>query len=247
MKSFADCLRLGDCRLQNATFLASCLTDVIYQTASSMILYGAPISPFVRKVQVYAAEKGLALELVPVGIGDPNPDFVASSPFKKMPGFSDGDFKISDSTAIITYLEAKHPEPAMLPADPAQRARVIWFEEFADTMLSAGGGKLFFNLVVAPKFLGRPGDDAAVVLGKQELLPMWSYLESVIPTSGFLVGNQLTLADIAVAAPFVNTDLVGYSPDPATYPKLAAYLAGIHGRASYAACIQRDRKILGLG
>jgi glutathione S-transferase len=212
-----------------------------------MILFGAPISPFVRKVLVYAAEKGLALELVPVGIGDPNPDFLAASPFKKMPGFSDGDFKISDSTAIITYLEAKFPETPMLPADPAERARVIWFEEFADTMLVSGGGKIFFNMVIAPKFLGQPCDDAAVELGKQELLPMWDYLESVIPASGFLVGDRLTLADIAVAAPFVNSDLVGYSPDPAKYPKLTAYLAGIHGRASYAACIARDRKMLGMG
>jgi glutathione S-transferase len=95
--------------------------------------------------------------------------------------------------------------------------------------------------------LGRPGDDAAVEAGKAELLPMWDYLESVIPASGFLVGDQFTLADIAVAAPMVNTAHVGYSPDPATYPKLTAYLAGIWARPSYAACIARERKMLGLG
>jgi glutathione S-transferase len=211
-----------------------------------MILYGASISPFVRKVMVYAAEKGIALDLVPVGIGDTNPDFLAASPFKKMPALSDGDFKISDSTAIITYLEAKFPETPMLPSDPAERARVIWFEEFADTMLVTGGGKIFFNLVVAPKFMGRPGDEAAVALGKQELLPLWDYLESVIPASGFLVGGRMTLADIAVVAPFVNTDLVGYSPDAANYPKLNAYLAGIQSRPSFVACIQRDRRMLKL-
>ena len=102
-----------------------------------MILYGAPLSPFVRKVLAFAAEKGVELELVPVGMGDPNPDFAACSPFRKMPGFRDGDFTISDSTAIVTYLEAKHPSPALLPAEPESRARVIWFEEFADTIMAA--------------------------------------------------------------------------------------------------------------
>jgi glutathione S-transferase len=81
----------------------------------AMILYGAPLSPYVRKVLAYAAEKGVELELVPVGMGDPNPDFIACSPFGKMPGFRDGDFRISDSTAIITYLEAKFPEPCNAP------------------------------------------------------------------------------------------------------------------------------------
>jgi glutathione S-transferase len=50
-----------------------------------MIVYGSPISPFVRKVAVFAAEKGIKLDFVGVGIGDPNPDFAAVSPFKKMP------------------------------------------------------------------------------------------------------------------------------------------------------------------
>ena len=88
-----------------------------------MILYGAPVSPFVRKVLAFAAEKGVALELVPIGLGDQNPDFLACSPFRKMPGFTDGDFSISDSTAIVSYIDAKHPEVPLIPADPANRAR----------------------------------------------------------------------------------------------------------------------------
>lgn len=50
-----------------------------------MILYGSTFSPFVRKCVVFAAEKGMELKVVAVGLGDPNPDFVAASPFRKMP------------------------------------------------------------------------------------------------------------------------------------------------------------------
>src|SRR5215469_10252301 len=118
-----------------------------------MIVYGSSLSPFVRKTLAYLSEKGLSAELKPIGIQDQDPAFREASPFGKMPGFRDGDFAISDSTAIITYLEAKHPEPALIPAEPRSRARTIWYEEFADTILIATMGKVFFNKVVSPMFL----------------------------------------------------------------------------------------------
>jgi glutathione S-transferase len=212
-----------------------------------MVLYGAPVSPYVRKVLVYAAERGLEVQLVPVGIGDPNPDFVAASPFKKMPAMTDGDFSISDSSAIIAYLEAKNPDGALIPSDAKDRARATWYDEFADTIFTASAGKIFFNRVVSPKFLGRPGDEDAAAAGEAEVQPLFAYLEGVIPESGYLVGDAFSFADIAVASPFVNAAHCGVVPDAATYPKLTAYLAGIHGRPSFATWIGREKKMLGLG
>ncbi len=116
-----------------------------------MILFGSSFSPFVRKVMVVAAEKGIELSVQNVRIGDPNPDFRRASPFGKMPALVDGDFSVSDSTAIVTYLEGKFPATPLLPADPAARARTVWFEEFADTMMSTIVFKCFFNRIV-----GRP-------------------------------------------------------------------------------------------
>ena len=211
-----------------------------------MILYGSPISPFVRKVQVYAAEKGIELELTPVGIGDPNPDFNACSPFRKMPALRDGDFGISDSTAIVIYLETKQPEPSLIPTDAEGRARAIWFDEFADTIAATAVGKVFFNKIVAPRFLKKDCDDALVAQGEAEFGPVCDYLECVIPASGYLVGDEFSLADISAATNFVNAAHCGMVPDAAKYPKLTAYLAAIHGRPSFAACIARERKILGL-
>jgi glutathione S-transferase len=212
-----------------------------------MILYGAPVSPYVRKVVAYAAEKGLTLDLIAVGIGDPNPEFRRASPFNKMPAFTDGDFAISDSTAIITYLEAKFPEPALIPADPANRARTIWFEEFADTIATAAAGPIFFNRIVAPIFLKQAGDEAIVEKSINELLPpVHDYMEGVIPASGYLVGDAITLADIAVASAFVNAAHCGIFPDAATHPKLTAYLAAIQGRPSMANAIAAERKMLRL-
>ena len=65
---------------------------------------------------------------------------------------------------------------------------------------------MFFNRIVAPRFLGRPGDVAvADSAERDELPPILDYLERSCRTrAAILVGDRLTLADIAVASPFAN-------------------------------------------
>ena len=208
-----------------------------------MLVYGSSLSPFVRKTLAYMSEKGLSAELKPVRPGDPDPEFREASPFGKMPGFRDGDFAISDSTAIITYLEAKHPEPSLIPADPKSRARTIWFEEFADTILAACAGAVFFNRVVSPMFLGRPGDlGAADTAEKEGFPPICDYIEKIVPDSGFLVDDRLTLADLAVASPFVNLDHCGISADASRHPRTAAYVEKILTRPSFAPMVAQEKQ-----
>lgn len=208
-----------------------------------MILYGSSLSPFVRKTMAYLSEKGLTAELKPITLQAKDPEFRAASPFGKMPGFRDGDFAISDSTAIITYLEAKYPEPALIPAEPRSRARTIWYEEFADTILIATMGKVFFNKVVSPMFLGKPGDMAAAETAeKDEFPPLMDYLEGVIPASGHLVDDRLTLADLAVASPFVNFIHCGITVDAGKHPKTAAFVEAMLARPSFAPIVAQEKQ-----
>jgi glutathione S-transferase len=210
-----------------------------------MIVYGASLSPFVRKVLAYGAEKGLELEHRPLGLGSEDPDFLEASPFRKIPGFRDGDFAISDSSAIIHYLEAKYPEPPLIPAEPRARARVIWFDEFADTILCACGAKMFFNRIVAPRFLGREGDLAAADQAeKNELPPILDYLERTLPDNGWLVGEGITLADIAVATGFANFRHLGCPVDGERYPKVAAFAERMLARPSFAGWVEREAAFL---
>jgi glutathione S-transferase len=211
-----------------------------------MIIYGSSFSPFVRKTLAYVAEKGLEAELQPVNPFVPDPEFLKISPFSKIPGFRDGDFTISDSTAIITYLEAKHPTPALLPTDPESRARAIWYEEFADTILITCMGKMFFNRFVAPRFIGRDGDEAVAAEAEaKELPPILDYLEGVIPDDGYLVAGKLTVADLAVASPFVNLDHIGVRPDPARHPRIAGYVERITARPSFAKYVAQEKAFVG--
>lgn len=210
-----------------------------------MIVYGSTLSPYVRKVMVFGAEKGLALELQPAGMGRGGPDFHAASPFGKMPGFKDDDFLISDSTAIVTYLEAKHPEPELIPAEPRARARAIWFDELADTLMMAAGSAIFGNRFVRPRVLKMECDHDAARTAEHELLPpILRYLESVIPGSGFLVDDRLTLADIAVASPLATLGTIGVRVDPAVYPQLARWTEAMHARPSFAAILKSDQAMV---
>ena len=211
-----------------------------------MILYGSSLSPYVRKVLAFAAEKGVELEVQPVTPGDPDPYFRLASPFGKMPGFRDGDYALPDSSAIVHYLEAKFPQPALIPAEAEARGKTIWFEEFADTILVACGARIFFNLIVAPRFLGRPGDpEAARQAELNDLPPILDYLERTVPDDdGYLVGDRLTLADIAVAGPFANFRHTNTQVDPDRYPRTVAYVERILARPSFAPWIARETAFL---
>jgi glutathione S-transferase len=212
-----------------------------------MILYGSSLSPFVRKVLAFAGEKGIELELKPTGDapGQPGAEFLGASPVRKMPALVDGDYRLADSSAIIQYLEALHPEPNLIPTEPRARGRTIWFEEYGDTILMGCGGNIFFNRIVAPRFLGRPGDaSVADTAEREELPPILAYLDSVIPDSGFLVEDRLTLADLAIASPMANLPYMGMSIDRARYPRLADYVAEILSRPTFAPWIEREMAMM---
>src|SRR3546814_16121490 len=132
-----------------------------------------------------------------------------------MPAMDDGGFLLADSSAIIQYVEAKYPEPVLIPADPEERGRVIWWEEFGDTVFAACSGKMFFNRIVPPKFLGRVGDLASAdVVEKDELPTLLSFLVCALPASGFLVRDLLTLAPPSGAFPLMHFLRSGSAIDP---------------------------------
>jgi glutathione S-transferase len=206
-----------------------------------MIIYGSSVSPFVRKALLFAAEKGVEVDNQVSRPTAPIADFRVCSPFGKMPAMRDGDFTLCDSTAIVTYLDALHPAPNLIPLDPRPRARTIWYEEFADTILQPAAGRIVFNRLVAP-LLGREGDLAAADQAEREdLPPIFDYLEGVIAPSGYLVEDRFTLADIAVCSPLATLAYVPVRPDPGRWPRLAAYLAGILARPAFAAQLAREQ------
>jgi glutathione S-transferase len=211
------------------------------------IVFGVSASPFVRKVRVTLAEKNVPYELKPVFPGDNDPAYRKMSPLGKIPAFKDGERTLSDSSVICAYLERVHPTPALYPSDPYDYARALWFEEYGDSaVVQATGPKVFFEKIVAPAFFKRPTNqeivDKAVA---EEVPPICEYLEGQL-TGDYFVGNRFSIADIGIASPLANYQLAGYGVDAQRFPKLAAFVKRILSRSSFAACLEDDRKLLGL-
>lgn len=208
-------------------------------------LYGAPISPFVRKVRVLLAEKNLSCELAPVFPGSDDPQFQALSPLGKIPAWKDEQVGLADSSVICAYLEKRHPTPALYPTDPAAYARALWFEEYADSkifeVLTAG---VFFERVVKQRLRGEPPDEAKVSENLKVHAPaLCAYLEGQL-SGDYFTGSNFTLGDAAVASQFVNYRYAGEEVDAARYPKLAGFLARVLDRPSFRACLEDEARFM---
>jgi glutathione S-transferase len=208
-----------------------------------MKLYGFPLSPFVRKVLVVAQEKGLAVEVVPANPMQPSEEFLAASPYGKIPAIDDDGFKLADSTAIAVYLDAKHPDPALLPVEPQARAKAVWFDEVADTVVMAAGGPMVFNRFVKPRFLGQDCDDAVAQAAEEAVAGRLGYLESILGEDGWLDG-AFSLGDIAIASVFRTFEYTGWCLDSAALPRLAAWNERVRARPGWRAAAAIETEIM---
>ena len=188
-------------------------------------LVGSPVSPYVRKVLAVCAVKGIEVAVDPVTPFMTNDAFEAISPLRRIPVWIEGDVALCDSSIIVQYVEETRPGPSLWPADPVQRARARFLEEFADTRLfDVLGWKLYFQLALKPLFFGGEPDQAVVEQARDVEAPaMFDWLESQAPETGFLFG-ELSTADLSLAPAFLNARAVKVEVDPARWPKLAAWL-----------------------
>jgi glutathione S-transferase len=214
----------------------------------TIIIHGANGSPFVRKVKVAFAEKSLPYEqqqLVPFGVSD---EYKRKSPLGKIPCLEDGDFTLPDSSCILAYAEKIQPNPPLYPADAKPFARALWYEEYADTRLAEVVGAFFFERIVKKNFMQQEPDEARLQKLAEEAHPtVFGYLDGEIGDREYLVGNAFSVADIAVASPFVNFSHAGEVVDAGRWPHLAGYLERIHSRPSFKACIEEEKAVFGGG
>lgn len=208
-------------------------------------LIGAGLSPFVRKIRVILAEKGLAHEHEPLTPFGPNPEYRKLHPLGKIPTLTDGDKVIPDSSAIAVYLERIAPNPALISADAYQAARAVWYEEYSDSTLVQALVPYFQQRVLFPLFMKRAGDEALVEKAANEAIPpVFTYLEQQIGENEYLVGNRFSLADIATASPLVNYQHGAGTIDRAKYPRLASYAERIHSRPSFKGFIAEEQGLI---
>lgn len=208
-------------------------------------VYGAALSPFVRKVRVALAEKNLEYEHIHVDPFKKPEDYTKISPFGRIPALQDGDHTLADSGVICSYLDTKYPEPSLYPADPFLKARTLWFEKFGDYELAPVATFAVFRNRVVMRLLGQSCDEDQVenALNKK-LPPLLDYLENEIGDNDYIVGDSLTVADIAIATHFVNLSLGGERIDSNRWPKSAAYVDRILSRPNFASLSEKEHSLV---
>lgn len=218
----------------------------------SIILYGAPLSPFVRKADALLREKGAEFELESVNIM-PMPDwFKEISPARRIPVLRDTTIgkegtpgTIPDSSAICAYIEKKFPEPAFYPSDPYTLGRAVWLEEYCDSELAAPVGMGIFRPIQFARFQGKDPDVAAAKETYAKRLPgPLDYLENELDGADFLIGDSLSIADVSLACTLAQLELVAGPLDADRWPGVSALVARLTKRESFLPCLEICRKIV---
>ncbi len=212
----------------------------------SLTVYGAPLSPFVRKLRVFLAEKDLDYQLeIITPFGQPQ-WYRELSPLGRIPALKDDDLAMADSSVICQYLEEKHPElPPLYGQNPAQRAQIRWLEKYADYELAPlTTFAVFRNRVLKPT-MNQPCDEAAVQSALQDKLPPhFDYLEETLGTAEHFVGNSLSMADLAFACQLINLEHAGEHLDNQRWPALAALLQRVKARSSVTEVVPGEQRTL---
>lgn len=203
-------------------------------------VHGSPISPFVRKVLVCLAEKGVKHEVNPISPFPPPESHLKISPLGKIPALTDGGLAIPDSAAICGYIEKKFPEVPMYPVDTSDYGRALWYSVWADNELPKATASLFFNRV-AVKMMGREPDEAVIQKIISDVQPgIFDYLEAEIGDKTYLVGDSLSIADVAITCQFVQMMYSGESLPASSHPNIARYVDNHMRRDSFKQLINND-------
>jgi glutathione S-transferase len=157
-----------------------------------LVLYGIPVSSYTAKVAVALEAKRIPYERrLPPGGSYRAPEYRALVPAGTIPALDHGGFVLSESDAIIEYLEETWPDPPLLPGDARQRARIRFLSRFHDLHVEPHLRALFKEADPRQRDPARAAAPLAAFRQKLELL------EGYAEAAPYLAGEHFSLADCA--------------------------------------------------
>ena len=165
------------------------------------ILYGADYSVYVRIARMALEEKGVGYELVPLDIfaADGIPAwYLEHHPFGRVPAFEHDGFRLFETNAITRYVDETFDGPALQPADARGRARMGQMTG----MLDAYGYRAMVWDVAVERLEREAPDESLIADGLRQAQTVLEVLTSLKAQGPWLLGDQLTLADLH-AAPII--------------------------------------------
>lgn len=233
-----------------------------------LTLYDGTTSVCAIKVRLALHEKGVAFQShnIDLRAGDQfDPDYLKLNPNAVVPTLVDGDDVILESSVILHYVDDTHPDPSLLPADAADRARMRLWMKRVDDVVHPSIGSLTHATAYRPAFLaldeeGRAarlakipdenrrarftavyeqGLEAPVVIGAVKAVnKLIRDMEAALTENDFLAGPAYSLADCAVT-PYANRlfDLGLLGLWAVEAPHVFRWYSAIRERANFAPAI----------
>ena len=180
-------------------------------------LYDADRCPYCARVRIVLAEKRIGHETVVVDLDDRPAWIYEKNPLGRVPVLEEDAFVLPESAVINEYLEERYPEPALWPADPAERAH----------------GRLLverFDSLSRPYYALRRGDEDA----RERLDDQLASLDEVLAGREYLTGREFGLADIAYL-PWILRAESDLGVDLERFPAPAEWVERVSERPSVAA------------
>jgi glutathione S-transferase len=180
-------------------------------------LYNAPRCPYVARVRIVLAEKGIEFEAVEIDLSDRPDWFYEKNPVGRVPVIEEDGWILPESAVIMEFLEERYPEPALLPADPADRAaaRLLIFRD---------------SDLTSPYYALRREEEGA----RERYDEALGRFEALVAERPYLSGAGYGLADIALVPWFLRArDMLGVELDG--FPALEDWLARLEKRPAIAA------------
>ncbi|UTC24716.1 glutathione S-transferase family protein [Candidatus Comchoanobacter bicostacola] len=195
-------------------------------TNPEITLWGLNISPYVRKIIAALEEKSLdysLAETLPKSLlivtnQEVANDFDQASPLGKIPALQVGDYSVADSAVIAAFLDGEYKSGnSLYPTQAKEKAKAMWFEKYADTVLSeVAYSKIFVERVVKPAMLNMEADEAMISKAiKDELPAHLDYLNLAASKNEWLAGNAFSMADIAVTTQLLALQMAGFDLEKA--------------------------------
>ena len=166
-------------------------------------LHHHPFSTFSRRVRIALIEKNIPCELVEIDMmarAHRGPAYLTLNPYGRVPTLAEDGFVLYESTAILEYLEATHPTPALVPADARGRALVAMHMKLCDIQMARQTGTIIFPKRFLPK---DRWDEAAMTQAKKEIEKHLEIVDGQLKGQDYLVGNRYSLVEVCYT-PFVE-------------------------------------------
>jgi glutathione S-transferase len=204
-----------------------------------MKLYYHPVSTTSRPVWLFIAENGIDCELQVVDLmkGEHyQPSYVAKNPNRLVPMLEDGDFRLTESSAILKYLADKIGSPTY-PKELKARAKVNEMMDWVNTQVCRefAYGLVYPQIFPTHKRRSDEAHAATLAWGKERAQGWLKVLDESLlgPKKKYLCGDQITIADY-FGGPFVGLGEIVRANYSASYPNVSRWLDRMKGLKNWA-------------